>query len=251
MNTLRIMPVGDSITRGSYLACYQEGPYAGEPIGLPHPQGGGWRALLQDRLRQAGVPYTFCGDLSYGAQGSKDGQLTPGFAPRHHGLAGFGNQGILTGGMVPTPRDVLDTLGLTAYVVREIVAALDDSQPTVVLLMSGSNGFDAPTRDVLIRTILDHLNGHLFVATIPPQCPPREGWEQVAAYNASLPSVVKELQTAGESITLVDIHALLDTETDLLPDGVHPNTEGMRKIAEGWYAALMQVWDTTNTQGER
>ncbi|HOS42333.1 MAG TPA: hypothetical protein PK794_01450 [Armatimonadota bacterium] len=41
------MPVGDSLTRGSYLARYADGLYAGQAIGLPHPLGGGWRAMLQ------------------------------------------------------------------------------------------------------------------------------------------------------------------------------------------------------------
>ncbi|MFM7290040.1 MAG: hypothetical protein ACKO6B_02275, partial [Planctomycetia bacterium] len=34
---LRILPVGDSITRGSYLATQN-----GRAMGLPHPEGGGW-----------------------------------------------------------------------------------------------------------------------------------------------------------------------------------------------------------------
>ena len=53
--TLRIMPLGDSITRGSYLALYDTGPFSGQPIGLPNPAGGGWRKPLQDKLRAAGV----------------------------------------------------------------------------------------------------------------------------------------------------------------------------------------------------
>jgi hypothetical protein len=38
---LRILPLGDSITRGSYLALEN-----GEPVGMPHPDGGGWRKGL-------------------------------------------------------------------------------------------------------------------------------------------------------------------------------------------------------------
>jgi lysophospholipase L1-like esterase len=49
---LRILPLGDSITRGSYLALKD-----GEATGLPHPQSGGWRKALQDRLRAAGIAF--------------------------------------------------------------------------------------------------------------------------------------------------------------------------------------------------
>ena len=85
--TLRIMPLGDSITRGSYLALYDSGPLAGQPIGLPNPAGGGWRKPLQDKLRAAGVACEFVGELEFGAYG-RDGVVDPAFSPRHHGLAG-------------------------------------------------------------------------------------------------------------------------------------------------------------------
>ena len=194
--SLRIMPIGDSITRGSYLALHKTGPFTGQPIGLPSPAGGGWRKSLQDKLRAAGVAFEFVGELNYGAYG-RDGVVVPGFEPRHHGLAGFGNQGILDGGVVPTPQDVLVSRGATEIRVPDIVTCLLRHQPDVILLMSGSNGFDAEARDRLIRTLLAHHGGWLFVATIPPQRPPREGFELVDAYNASLGRVTAELAAAG------------------------------------------------------
>ena len=39
----------------------------------------------------------------------------------------------------------------------------------IILLMSGTNGFDAGARNRLIETILTHFHGSLLVATIPPQ----------------------------------------------------------------------------------
>ena len=243
--TLRIMPLGDSITRGSYLALYDRGPLVGQPIGLPNPAGGGWRKPLQDKLRAAGVGFEFVGDLDYGAYG-RDGVVDPAFSPRHHGLAGFGNQGILDGGVVPTPKDVLTAAGVTEIWVPDIVTVLAKHRPDVILLMAGTNGFDAAARERLIRTILAHFCGRLLVATIPPQCPPREGFEQVAAYNAALPSLVAALQAAGHPVTLVDMYAALTTD-DLLPDGVHPNAEGMRKISEVWWQALNGVTGVTKS----
>ena len=228
---LRILPLGDSITRGSYLTLKD-----GKAVGLPQPDGGGWRKGLQDKLRAAGIAFDFVGELDYLAYG-RDGKVDPGFDPHHHGLAGFGNAGILSGGTVPTPPDVLAARGVTEITVHPLADVLAREKPDVILLMSGANGFDAAARDRLIRTIGEKSGAHLFVATILPQKAPRAGWENVDAYNASLPAVVAAQQAAGKRITLVDMHAAL-TADDLLPDGVHPNRSGMEKIASTWFAAL-------------
>jgi hypothetical protein len=228
---LRILPLGDSITRGSYLAKID-----GKSTGLPHPEGGGWRKPLQDKLRAAGIAYDFVGDLSYAAYG-RDGLIDPQFDPDHHGLAGFSNRSILQGGVVPTLPDVLESLGVKQVSVPGIVEVLNKHKPDVILLMSGANGFDAPARNVLIRTIGEVSGAHLFVATILPQTAPRAGWENVGPYNASLPAVSAAQKAAGKHITLVDMHAAILVE-DLLPDGVHPTAAGMQKIADVWFDAL-------------
>lgn len=60
------------------------------------------------------------------------------------------------------------------------------------------------------------MNVQLFVATILPQ-------------------------KAGEKpITLVDMHGPLKAE-HLLPDGAHPDDEGMEKMAETWFSVLEAV----------
>ena len=228
---LRILPVGDSITRGSYLAQKD-----GKATALPHPMSGGWRKALQDRLRAAQISFDFVGDLSYAAFGH-EGVVDPAFDPDHHGLAGFGNTGILQGGKVPTPTDALAFLGVKQVEVPGIVAVLKKHQPDVILLMSGANGFDAPARDTLIRAIGKTSSAHLFVATILPQKAPRAGWENVDAYNASLPAIVAAQKAAGNRITLVDMHGAISID-DLLPDGVHPSQAGMEKMAATWFAAL-------------
>ena len=225
--TLRIMPVGDSITRGTYLG--------GET--LPNPLGGGWRKRLQDRLRAAGVPFEFVGELDYWAYGA-DGVVDPSFSPRHHGLAGFSNERILKGGVVPTPKAVLAAKGVQEVRVPGIVEALARNKPDVVLLMSGANGFDASARDRLVETICAHFDGELVVATITPQKAPRRGWEPVVPYNASLPGLVERLQKEGRRIRLVDMYAAL-TPDDITKDGVHPNAAGLDKIADAWFRALV------------
>lgn len=225
--TLKIMPVGDSNTRGTYFTNNM----------LPSPDCGGWRKLLQDKLRAAGVAFDFVGELNYGAYG-QDGKVDPAFDPDHHGLAGFSNRDILEGGGVPTDPAVLAALGVTKINVPDIVTVLRKHQPNVILLMSGSNGFDEAARNKLILTILANFNGHLFVATIPPQRPPREGAGNVEAYNKSLPDFMRGLQATGHKIHLVDIFAVL-TPDDLHTDGVHLGRTAMEKVAAAWYAALV------------
>lgn len=224
---LRIMPVGDSITRGTYLGAEKR----------PSPLGGGWRKPLQDRLRAAGVPFEFVGELDYWAYGA-DGIVDPSFSPRHHGLAGFSNKAIREGGVVPTPKEILEAKGVKEIRVPGIVEALARNKPDVVLLMSGANGFNANERDLLIRTVCEHFTGDLFVASITPQKKPRRGWEQVAAYNASLPALITNLQNEGHRIHYVDMYAALTPE-DISEDGVHPNEVGLSKIAEVWFRALV------------
>lgn len=221
------MAVGDSITRGTYLGSEKR----------PNPLGGGWRKLLQDRLRAVGVDYEFVGELDCWAFGA-NGVVDPAYSPWHHGLAGFSNTAILRGGVVPTPKELLTAKGVEEIRVPGIVEVLARNKPNVVLLMSGTNGFDAEARDHLIRTIMDHFDGELFVASITPQRPPRHGWEQVVAYNASLPSQIASWRAAGTRIHYVDMYAALTPE-DLCPDGVHPTACGLRKIAGTWFEALM------------
>jgi lysophospholipase L1-like esterase len=204
---------------------------------LPSPDGGGWRKTLQDKLRAAGVAFDFVGTLDYMAYG-KDGVCDKDFDPQHHGLAGFGNRGIRLGGKpVPTTKDVLDHLGVQEIFAPDIITAMKQCKPDIVLLMSGANGFDAKERDLLIQTILDNFSGHLIVAAIPPQCPPRQGFEKVGEYNASLPATVTKFKAAGRKISMVDMSAALTVE-DLTPDGVHPNQRGMEKMAEVWFQGL-------------
>jgi lysophospholipase L1-like esterase len=236
---LRIMPVGDSITRGTYLKTYIDGPYNGQAIGLPNPVNGGWRKILQDKLRSANVCFEFVGELNYHAFGN-DGIIDPTFQPHHHGLAGFGNKNILSGGIVPTPQDVLDANNVKEISVPDITTAIKKHQPDIILLMSGANGFNADARDVLIKTISKTFQGYLFVASITPQKPPRDGYENVLSYNRSLPDFISSLQQDGINANFVDMYSALSYD-DITNDGVHPNANGMTKIAETWFAALKRV----------
>lgn len=234
---VRILCVGDSITRGTYLAFYDSGPYKGQVIGLPNPQGGGYRKHLQDMLFAAGIRYEFVGQLTFGAYGM-NGVVDPDFSPNHQGLPGFGCEGIMLGHRpLPTPQDVLDMQGDQATVVKDIAAVLNEYRPDVVLLMAGSNGHNAKARDELIEKIVENFKGPLLVATIPPQKAPRYDWEKTAEFNASLPETINHLNARGATLQMVDMfHAV--QESGITDDGVHPNAEGERAIATAFFGVL-------------
>lgn len=239
---VRILCVGDSITRGTLLGRYDSGPYKGQAMGLPNPQGGGYRKYLQDMLRAAGIRYEFVGQLTFGAYG-KDGVVDPDFSPNHQGLPGWGCRAIMLGytqnneNTPPTLKDVLDSQGGQATVIKDIGTVLNEYQPDVVLLMAGSNGHNAKARDELIGKIVENFKGPLLVATIPPQKAPRVGWEITAEFNASLPETIKRLNATGAQLQMVDVfHAV--QESGITDDGVHPNAEGQKAIATAFFGVL-------------
>ncbi|GEM_PF-1291759 len=227
---VRIMPVGDSITRGNFIALSNN----------HHADvyGGGYRKLLQELLKAENFSYQFVGEIAYWAYG-KTGDCDPEFQRYHHGLSGFGNRAIREGMALP-PSD-MKKIARPEKAIRApgIVEAIERWSPDVILLMAGSNGFNAAERTLLIQTIADHFDGVLFVATIPPQCAPRPAFEMVDNYNATLKADLAKIKNPKCRIYIVDInHAL--TTADLLPDGVHPLRSGEEKIARKWFEALME-----------
>jgi hypothetical protein len=52
---VRILCVGDSITRGTLLGRYDSGPRKEQGIGLPNPQGGGYRKYLQEKQQKTPI----------------------------------------------------------------------------------------------------------------------------------------------------------------------------------------------------
>jgi PEP-CTERM motif-containing protein len=52
-----------------------------------------------------------------------------------------------------------------------------------------------------------------------------------------MPGIVTKYRGLGDDLSLVDMHAALNTTTDL-SDGVHPTAAGFQKMADTWYAAV-------------
>ena len=229
--SLRILPLGDSITRGS--------------------QFGNYRRSLQALLARTGYAATFVGEstessLSY--SGADPEQTFNPFQPVHEGYGGFRIEQIAGDG------PATDDGGVTYPGLTKMLAA---DRPDAVLLMLGTNdvnqGFDpggpgygggtgfAADAAGRLDSLLSRLaaaapKATVVLAAITPLGD--SGKEpQVQAYNALVPQVAAAHRRQGQNVLFVDMSAALTTG-DLISDGVHPNTVGYDKMARVWYKAL-------------
>ncbi len=222
--TVRIMPLGDSITAAS----------------------GGWRFTLQDKLSAGGYQFDFIGGRHLDKDGTHDAD--------HEGHSGWETVsypqssefgwGIDNGGSGTAGYNI-DVVGL---------------QPDLVLLMLGTNDVgrgseNASARCARLFQIVDDIwakvpNARVMVAKIPPfnegnRPTPISGYASnaawIAEYNSLIGSTVatRQGQGQGKRISAVDMNAAM-TVADL-GDGVHPNAGGYAKIAQVWYDGIVAV----------
>ncbi|WP_067970893.1 SGNH/GDSL hydrolase family protein [Nocardiopsis trehalosi] len=202
---VRVMPLGDSIT--------------GSP--------GCWRALLWNDLVDAGHTLDFVGTL--GPQGC---------GVEHDG----DNEG--HGGYLVT--DVAER-GL-------LVDWLAATDPGMVLMHFGTNDVwnAVPTADILdaYTTLVAQMRAsdpgmRIAVAQIIPMDPERSCaacGSRVAELNAAIPAWAATQSTPRSPVVVVDQWTGFDTATDTY-DGVHPDADGDRKIADRWFPEVDALLD--------
>jgi lysophospholipase L1-like esterase len=208
---VRIMPMGDSITDGSF------GTH------------GGYRGPLAALLGNANVRFQFVGSSFDNAGDLAGDQL------HHEGHPGW----VISAGTSNRP-------GLQEYVDSWIGPG--GNQPDIILLMIGTNDVDlaydlgnAETRlSKLVSTLLDQRYGllpqaKLIVAQIIAI---QDATEDALAmtYNQSVAHVVAAHAKLGEKIKLVDMHPALGASD--YHDKLHPNDTGYAKMANVWFGAL-------------
>ena len=196
---LRIMALGDSITRG----------FTGDPT---HE---GYRGPLFDLFGSANQTIDFVGQFS-------DGDFAD---PNHQGVSGRTAtelDGVVSGiANTYRPEVVLLLIG-TNDVLREPNAA--STVPTeIVSIVNKIHSVDQDTY-VLVAELptLSASTG----ADVP---------SRLAATNAGIANAVAGLEAAGRAVSFVDTSSL--TLADLT-DGIHPNQTGYAKLASIWFDSI-------------
>jgi len=210
---LKIMPLGDSITYGV--------------IGTNDKNSGGYRTELWNKFVADGLKVEFVGSQSNGPESLSN--------KAHEGHSGWR--------------------------IRRIAGSvnkwLNASQPDLVLLMIGTNDTKKSSLRRMIdelSALIDQITAHspdarLLVASIPPIHPaalPVIRSLRAIYFNTAIPSIVNSKVAQGKKVDFVDMRSL--TVNDLtaslsldLDNGLHPNAQGYRKIANFWHDAILRV----------
>ena len=215
----RIMPLGDSLTSGTYP-------------GRVHS----YRGYLEQMLTAAGYSFDFVGTQSWLAHGGSD--------PDHEGHSGF----------TIGPDERRDCEGCPTANLYDHLEDYLQAEPDIVLLLIGINDLipqevssvspaDAPARLAGLVQRLQALRPqtYIFVASLAPVN--YTDSSNVPAYQA-VNQMAGQLGAAdpNDRIYFVDINGALepviDRKTDFA-DGVHLAEGGARKMAQVWFDALV------------
>lgn len=236
-SSLKIMPLGDSITVGGSIA--------------------GYRLPLYQHLLPIAPGFSYAGDTN-----TSPSTLPAGFQ-NHSGRSSYSTDDI---------RQNLDGLDFTTFNtygdtsrdprggnwLTGLASALTYTvpnrgtftygpraaiSPDIILLLVGANDvnrLNATNGDhranytaLLNRIYVLRPNVHVFAAKLTPHVTNNSA---TIAFNTIIEQVVAEFQSAGKAISLVDLHT---GYTGGLPDNIHPDAAGYSWMAGKWRDALM------------
>lgn len=207
---IRIMPLGDSITSGSY---------GNGKNGI-----GGYRAVLWDLCQKAHFQVDFVGTLNDPA-GAK-------FDANHQGWRGWRadqlNTNITACIALCKPQIVLLQIG-----VNDILngAAVDTVATRFDQLLTNLQKA-APESKVCAATIMNVLEPNDYKVPMT----------KVREFNGRIPQIVAEHARKGMKVQLVDMACEADLqETDFSADRLPPNDSGYAKIASAWFSTLKPI----------
>lgn len=207
---LRIMPLGDSITRGG--CCTPKDPLLQV----------GYRRPLYDCLTAAGLSFDFVGSVQAGP---------PDFADRDH----EGHGGHRTIEMLPKLPGYLEAarpnVALLMAGTNDIAQSFDDPLGAVPGTLE---------RMAAMLDLIEAAGAVAYVVPVPPiyYAPAPEMLPAAAQYNASLQVMIEQRSAQGRPVHWVDF----PWQTGYLGpnDGVHPDDAGYQRLADAWCAALLE-----------
>ncbi len=216
----KVMPLGDSITRGTNDINYPNGS-------IP----GGYRKGLGQSLKNASLQHDFVGE--------KTDNAAPDMDPDHNGNNGFRTDEILANlpqWLQKTPDIVLLKAG-TNDILQDIPV-----------------GTAAANLSALIEAITaDAPNRYLYVSTVLPITQDWQGRTaaylngNANAYNTQVRNLVTQFAGQGRKVKLVDTNASIvlnpvpgDPSQNFFQtgDGIHPGQAGYNQMAQIWFGVI-------------
>lgn len=227
-DTLRIHPLGDSITRGK--------------------SGNTYRQYLKQKIRsELGMEVDFVGSCPHAPDSYANWTDYPEAADsleqdlEHDGWGGI---------KIAELTNSSTNANYPNFTIEELV---QNYPADVLLLMIGTNDIyfynkieTAPVRtDTLIRRILRTTDAHLIVSGIPPVYSSIIS-QRNADYNTALDSIVTMHKEQGCNISYVDNYSGMSGTDDILAnDWVHPNSSGNKKIASVFFESIKSYLEET------
>ena len=206
---LKLMPIGDSITRGA--------------VNAPT-----YRCFLWGMLSKSSLPkFDFVGSMN-----TKVNQTEPGisgcpykdFDVDHEGHEGW----------------------TTDKILKQIGGWANTYTPDVALIHLGTNDLGAGQSIEgtvgEMDKIVDYLRTAkasvvIFIAGVIPDTFHANIDAKTKEYNSRLSAFCQEKSTTDSPIIFVDLYSKINPKTDIF-DGLHPSDSGNKKMAEGWFQAL-------------
>jgi len=224
--TIKIMPVGDSITYGM-----------GET--------GGYRKYLYQALTQKGYKIDMVGP-----EGSNNANTNGiSYDDNHAGYSGFQIKEIPDWGKQQGGEGSL-------YNKLKSKNAVKQAQPDIILLIIGTNdmtanrNLDSCASD--LRAVIDYMladmpsNGIIFMGSIPEFTAYGGNAQRVGNYNNTVKKVAEEYQSKGKNVRFADTHGSLSS-SDIGSDNLHPNGNGYKKIGNYWADVIDQYLKSSSS----
>ena len=197
--TLKITPMGDSITQGN--------------------SNGGYRAPLYTLLSNGGYTTQFVGTSNANPGSLPTSPVNQTYHEGHSGWRIDQIDSILTSTLATGPDAILMMIGTNDFGQgKDITNAI--------------NRLDA----LIGRIVSERPTAHLFVANLTVRGAPYEAQIQ-SLFNPYVPGLVDKYAALGGNVTFIDMHSAVPLSD--MPDNLHPNDTGYAKMANTWYNALV------------
>jgi len=215
VNTLDVMPLGDSITELDWE--------------------GGYRSELYKMLSDSGIIFDFVGTKTNNHDQNNLGFVFPQPYWDHEG---YGSA-------------TIDRATGTTWIWNEnIVSKLNANSPDVILVLLGTNDLNNGAHTVSevrddMSAFLDQIwafdSNIIVILGSVPSVATNTLNNKITEFNLLLPTLIDAKVVSGHDIRLADHHTVMNTTTDLVGDGIHPSTDGYKKMANEWYNAMNMI----------